>query len=157
MVDRTFKPPLLKSLTVLEWWEPKMPAARCDPAWRNKLLPTHPAPDPDCQCGYWGVKPDYLDQGEAWPQGIWSPKAVIDYGIAGWVEQWGVVDEYEKGYRSEHIKINSFIAFPLPWVEKNYTPPCHPRHWKALALDAYMLRAGQLADRFDVPLVLHDG
>jgi hypothetical protein len=82
--------------------------------------------------------------------------------MAGWVEQWGVVDEYEHGYRSEHVKITGLIEFPPKWVrqvhEDTWPAISKPVDWSAIwprMAEQHHQRVHLMAARLGVPVIPH--
>lgn len=153
-MDRTLN--LLKSITTSGYWTKEMPAARCDPQWAAHYH-DNPSPSIGCACGYWSMKPEMLETPNKWHWPTWTPEAVIGVGIAGFIEQWGVVDEYEMGYRSQYARVTSIIDFSMDWWSTN----CYlDSGWaEAGALEGmlarYSRRVEAVSQKYQVPVVLH--
>jgi hypothetical protein len=97
------------------------------------------------------MKPEFLDGSDShWP---WSKRAVINAAVIGWVDQWGVVEEHERGYRSQYVKVDSFIQVSEEWAQAHY-----PSDWASYGVPnyaQYVERTHMQADIFDVPVVIH--
>lgn len=157
---------LLCSITTRDLWTRDMPPAYCQPRWNEGKMKGRPhmSPEWQCKCGYYSLKPGSLIRPDNWPKGSWSARNAVDMGVMGWVNSWGSIIETEHGYRSEHIKIDSFIMFDMEWCQLHYERNRHAgRLWTDEAwqqqmeqrLFEYEMRVGMFADRFGVPVVMY--
>jgi hypothetical protein len=81
---------------------------------------------------------------------------ILTLGVIGWVQQWGVVDEYEHGYRSQYVRIESLIdltddwGFKYGWIWRKLEGPTIRTR-----MQQYRNRVHEQAARLGVPVVEH--
>jgi hypothetical protein len=147
------------------YWNIEMPAARCKPPDfmpPSMLKEKHDSPSPGCMCGYWSLKPELLQHPDRWHWPTWGPESVIGHGIAGWIEQWGKVDEYELGYRSQYARVTALIAFSHEWVVEHTfrmittTYPITADGMRRMS-GRYLDRVTKVALKYNLPIRMHDG
>lgn len=104
----------LESLLYQTRWSPRRPLdARCIPHRRcylcnpREAVPTHPAPDTNCECGiYAAANPatlaPYLDS-------AYLGRASVER-VLGQVRLWGTVIECERGWRGQHAYPDSLFV-----------------------------------------------
>jgi hypothetical protein len=150
----------MRSTTIMQLWQKEMPVARCLP-WGTlpSSVSVHDsAPHLGCRCGYWSIKPEKLHSPKDWALIVRGPASTIAVGLVGMVEQWGVVDEYEHGYKSSHIKITAFLDFTDAWIEEHANEHNGRGGWMYLTerhRALFRTRTNQQAAVFDVPVILH--
>lgn len=137
------------SLTNLIKWDQDMPPSWC--AKFPQFERFHPSPYWGCTCGWWALKPDILHDPIEWGERkVWHFAAALRMGVLGSVRQWGEVIEYEHGYRSQHVAIESIYQIS---AEPDYLEslPMY-RYLPDMALSSFNRRARDVAENLELPI-----